>query len=142
MLEQITFLLAPLGYAGLTVSMVLAVYRKTPLLLWRLTALVIVTHVSLVWYVRYGWQLSEATRGGYGGFLMFHAALLMIVVSTIVTEARRRVLLVIAFLIVTMGASVAVFKFDVVTAYRYPVLAIAVLGLFALARARLKPRVA
>jgi len=133
-LEQLTFLLAPLGYAGLTASMISAVYRHTPLGLWRVTALVIVTHVGLVWHVRYAWQFNEATRNGYAGFAMFHTALLAIVVSTIVGEDLRRKLLVTAFLVVSLGASVAVYKYDVVAGYRFPVHAITAIGLLAVGR--------
>jgi hypothetical protein len=140
LLEQLTFALAPLGYAGLALCAVMAVHRSTPLTVWRVVAAIIVTHVVLVWHVRYGWQFSEATRNGYAGFLLFHTALAAIVVSTVVDEPLRRRLLVAAFLVVTMGASAAVYLYDVVAAYRYPVHAISLLGLLALVRRRMSPR--
>ena len=142
MLERLTFFLAPVGYAGLTAAMLLAVHRTTPLSFWRVAAGVIVAHVALVWHVRYGWQLSEATRNGFAGFALFHGALLAIVVSTMSREALRRALLVGAFLAVTLGANAAVYKYDVVAAYRYPVHALAVLGLIGLARAATSRRAA
>jgi hypothetical protein len=112
----------------------MAVYRTTSLTLWRVVAVIIVAHVALVWHVRYGWQFSEATRNGYGGFLPFHGALAAIVVSTVVGEALRRRLLVASFLAVTLGASAAVYRYDVVATYRYPVHAISILGLLGLGR--------
>ena len=134
LLEQLTFALAPLGYAGLAFCAVMAVHRSTPLTTWRVVAVIIVAHVALVWHVRYGWQFSEATRNGYGGFLLFHTALAAIVISTMVDEALRRKLLVAAFLVVTLGASAAVYRYDVVATYRYPVHAISILGLLGLGR--------
>lgn len=134
MLEQLTFLLAPLGYAGLMATMLVALHGETPLRAWRVVAGIIVTHVLLVWHVRYGWQLGEATRNGYGGFVLFHGALLAILASTVSGETLRRRLLVGAFLVVTLGANAAVYRYDVVAVYRYPVHAIAVLGLIGLMR--------
>jgi hypothetical protein len=133
-LEQLTFALAPLGYAGLAFCTVMAVYRTTPLTLWRIVVLIIAAHVTLVWHVRYGWQFSEATRNGYAGFLLFHGALAGIVVATVVGESMRRRLLVASFLVVTLGASAAVYRYDVVATYRYPVHAISILGLLGLGR--------
>ena len=78
-LEHLTFLLAFVGYAGLTTTAVAAAHGRLSLGLWRATALVIVAHVILVWSVRYEWQLSAAVRNGYVGFAVFHAALAMIV---------------------------------------------------------------
>lgn len=140
-LETLTFALAPLGYAGLALCAGLAVHRRTPLGLWRLVAAVIAVHVVLVWHVRYEWQFSEATRNGYGGFLLFHTALLAIVASTMVAEAMRRRLIVAAFLVVTLGASAAVYRYDVVAMYRYPVHLTSLLGLgsFAFAWNRRRP---
>lgn len=140
LLEELTFALAPIGYAGLALCAALAVHRSTPLALWRLVATVIVAHVLLVWHVRYGWQFSEATRNGYGGFLLFHSALLAIVVSTFVSEALRRRLVVAAFLVVTLGASAAVYRYDVVAMYRYPVHIISLLGVGALALRLRRPQ--
>ena len=62
MLERITFLLAVIGYAGLTTTALLAALRRLPVVFWRGVALVIVSHVVLVWMVRYDWQLASATR--------------------------------------------------------------------------------
>jgi hypothetical protein len=58
----------------------------------------------------------------------------------LVDESLRRRLLVAAFLVVTLGASAAVYLYDVVAAYRYPVHAISLLGLFSLVRRMMSPR--
>jgi hypothetical protein len=128
-LEFITFLLAPIGYAGLTSTMVLSTRGRWPAMLARLTAIVVVTHVFLVWHVRYQWQFSEATRNGFGGFALFHAALLAIVTSLAVDFRVARRLVIAAIVVVTMGAVAATFMYDVVEKYRLPVIAIALAGI-------------
>jgi hypothetical protein len=130
--EFITFLLAPIGYAGLMAAAVLAV-NKRPSPLWLgATVAIIVVHVFLVWHVRYEWQFSEATRNGYTGFALFQGALAAIVLSTAVPAHITRVLLTIAFLVVTVGALAATAEYDVVRAYRIPVIIIAAVGLIGL----------
>ena len=132
-MEFITFLLAPVGYAGLTLAAVLAVNgRQSPLLLGT-TVAVIVLHVFLVWHVRYEWRISEATKSGMAGFALFHGALAAIVLSTMVPPHIARILLTVAFLVVTVGALAATAEYDVVRAYRIPVILLAVAGLLGLA---------
>jgi hypothetical protein len=128
-LEQLTFLLAVLGYAGLAATAVRSARGRLPVTLWRPTASVIVVHVLLVWTLRYDWQIAQATRNGYLGFVIFHAALMLIVTSLGVAERHARVLVWIAFGIVTPGALGAVFLYEVVAGYRVAVIAIAVAGL-------------
>lgn len=142
MLEFITFLLAPIGYAGLTSTTVMAAHGRWPVALWRVTVLVIVVHVALVWHVRYEWRLSEATRNGYAGFVVFHAALIAIVASLAAESRIARRLVTAAFAAVTVGAVAATFKYDVVANYRIPVLAIALVGVAGLAYSRLPRRTA
>ena len=142
MLEFITFLLAPIGYAGLTTTTVMAAHGRRPVALWRLTVLVIVVHVALVWHVRYEWRLSEATRNGYAGFVIFHAALIAIVASLAAESRIARRLVTAAFAAVTVGAIAATFKYDVVANYRIPVIAIALVGVAGLAYSRLPRRMA
>ena len=133
--EFITFLLAPIGYLGLMIAAVRAARRRHTIVFRRMVAAVIVTHVFLVWSVKYGWQLSEATRNGYTGFVLFHAALLAIVASVFVRDRLARRLLVSAFGVVTVGALGAVYLYDEVKAYRIPVIAIALVGLTGLVQA-------
>lgn len=118
MLEHVTFLLALIGYTGLTATAVVAAGGRLPVRFWRAVALVILLHVILVWTVRYEWRFSAAVRNGYGGFVAFHAALAMILASVGVKERRARVLVWTAFAIVSLGAIGAVFRYDVVAHYR------------------------
>lgn len=134
MLEFLTFLLAPIGYAGLTATMLVAARGRWPDALARVTVGVILTHVFLVWHVRYGWQFSEATRNGYGGFVIFHTALAAIVASLAVELRVARRLIAGAFAAVTIGAVAATFKYEVVANYRIPVLVIATTGIAGLTR--------
>ncbi len=133
-LEFITFLLAMLGYAGLTATVLWSARGRLPVGFWRAVALIIVVHVAMVWTVRYGGSFAQATRNGYAGFLMFHAALTMIVASVFVEDGRALWLIRIAFAVVTMGALGAVFIYDVVALYRIPVIVCAVAGTAGMAR--------
>jgi len=135
--EFVTFLLAPIGYAGLAVAAVTAARGHVPRALWRAVAVVILSHVALVWAVRYGWRLSEATRDGYAGFVLFHGALLAIVASAFLRDGLARPLIIGAFAIVTVGALGAVFLEEVVAVYRIPVVLCAILGGGGLIRAYL-----
>jgi uncharacterized membrane protein len=143
MLEVITFLLAPIGYAGLALTAVLSARGRMSVPAWRVVALVIVVHVLLVWTVRYEWQFAEATRNGYAGFILFHGALLAIVSSLFMAPSRARVPIIASFFVVTAGALGAVFLYDVVKLYRIPVIAFALAGMAGLVHAyRTRPRVA
>jgi hypothetical protein len=124
----LTFLLAIIGYFGLTTTLLLSIQRKVPFLLWRIVAAIILVHVIMVWTYRYDWQFFLAVRNGYVGFLLFHSALLMIFISTFVRENIARTLIRISFIVVTIGAVDAVFKYDVVAIYRGPVLVCAAAG--------------
>ena len=101
---------------------------------------VIVVHVAMVWSLRYEWQFSQATRNGYAGFLMFHAALLMIVTSLFLAERHALWLVRLAFLVVSAGALGAVFLYDVVAIYRVPVILFAAAGSVAWIRVLLRTR--
>lgn len=134
MLEFVTFLLAPVAYAGLALAAVQAARGRRSPALRRSVAAIALAHVTLVWIVRYDGQLSAATRNGYAGFLLFHAALLAIVASAFVAERVARPLLAAAFGVVTLGAVGAVFLEDVVAIYRIPVMLTAIGGGFGLVR--------
>jgi hypothetical protein len=135
MLERFTFFLAFAGYVGLTTTAVIAAHGRLPVRFWRAVTLIIVAHVTLVWMVRYDWHLSVAVRNGYVGFGLFHAALGMIVASVFTAERRARVLVHLAFAVVTLGAIGAVFRYDVVSRYRAPVIVVSITGVAGLARA-------
>jgi hypothetical protein len=131
-----TFLLAVVGYAGLTATAVVAARGRMLRPLWLPTVAVIVVHVFLVWSERYEWQIAAATRNGYAGFVIFHGALAMILVSVVAADRLARVLVVTAFGIVTLGAVGAVFRYEVVEIYRVPVLIVAVAGTMGTVRAK------
>ena len=140
-IEFITFLLAIIGYVGLAANTVLISQGKFHQGLITVAAMVIVIHVLMVWHFRYEWQFSEATRNGYVGFLLFHFSLLAIGGATIFPENQAKWLIILSFLIVSVGAIGATFRYEVVTIYRYPVLLIAVVGVgFLLRNAQLKFR--
>lgn len=136
----VTFLLAMLGYAGLTATTVVGLSRPLPRTFWRATAAVIVVHVAMVWSVRYGFDPALAVRNGWGGFLLFHGALAMILASTVAAERAATVLVRLSFLVVSGGALGAVALYEVVAIYRLPVALCAVVGGLALAHHLLLPR--
>ena len=124
----ITFLLAIIGYVGLTTVVLLSLQGRMPIMLWRPVAAVIVAHVIMVWSFRYEWEFALAVRNGYAGFLIFHSALLMIAASIFNQERVARRLVQIAFAVVTMGALGASFLYDAVAMYRIPVILCALTG--------------
>jgi hypothetical protein len=128
MLESLTFFLAILGYTGLTLTAVAIAWGRLPVWLWRGVAAIILVHVLLVWSVRYGWQFGEATRNGYVGFLLFHTALVAILASVLLRERVARWLIWGAFVIVSIGALGATFRYEVVALYRIPVMLAALVG--------------
>ncbi|MGQ0702248.1 MAG: hypothetical protein ACT4PM_03845 [Gemmatimonadales bacterium] len=132
MLERVTFLLAVAGYAGLTLTAALGAFGRFPRRLLPVAVLVIVAHVALVWSGRYEWDFGQATRNGYAGFLLFHAALALIIASIFVSQRLAKRFVWIAFAVVSVGALGAVFRYDVVAAYRVPVILLAAGGLTAL----------
>ena len=138
--QFLTFLCAMVGYAGLAAMVIQS--ARFPLLvwIWRPIALLIALHVLLVWAFRYEWHLAQATRNGYIGFGLFHTALLVILISTLLHPERAVILLRVAFLIVSVGAIGAVFRYNEVAIYRVPVLLGAVLGGAGFALAMTNPR--
>lgn len=132
-LTFITFLLAIIGYAGMTTVVLLSIKKPIPLLLWRITTLIIFVHVVLVWVHRYEFQFDVAVRNGYFGFIIFHSALLMILTSNFVKRSISIKLIRISFIIVAAGAIGATFRYDVVEVYKIPVIILSVIGLSSLA---------
>ncbi len=129
------FLTAILGYAGLSLTVLRSARGEVPVVLLRLTALIIAVHVALVWTFRYHGDLAAATRGGYAPFLVFHAALAMIAAAAVVGGRARLALVRLAFAIATLGALGAVFRRPEVAVYRAPVIACAALGMVGLVAA-------
>lgn len=137
----ITFLLAVIGYGGLTVVVVLTSFGfELPRRFWWMVTGIIVAHVCMIWTVRYEWDFAAAVRNGYAGFVLFHLAFLMIVMSAFTRERLARTLIRFAFLIVTLGATGATFLYDAVAIYRIPVLLCATAGVGSLIWALLMRR--
>jgi hypothetical protein len=129
------FIPAMLGYAGLSAVVLRSARGELPEALWRVCVVVIVTHVALVWGVRYQGQFSQATRNGYAGFLIFHGALGGIVASALLRGRAALALVRASFAVVTLGAVGAVFRYEVIAVYRVPVLLCAGVGVAGLAKA-------
>jgi len=120
--NSITFLLAMLGYGGLTVTLIFSRKGKIPFTFWRVVSLIILLHVFMIWTIHYEWSFSTAVRNGYSGFLIFHSALLMILISTFVNKSRALILIRISSVVVTVGAVGAVFRYEAVQIYKLPVI--------------------
>ena len=132
-IETITFLAAITGYAGLTANMVLvAAGRHRPNHMTPV-ALIVFAHVLMVWHYRYEWVIDQATRNGYAGFVIFHAALLGILAAPLAGNRWAGRLVAFSFLVAAMGASGAVMRYDEVAVYRLPVIICDLVGLSALA---------
>ena len=124
----VTFLFAITGYVGLTAVVVLTLREQHPIVLLRAIALIILTHVLMVWIYRYDWQLDLAVRNGYAGFVIFHTALVLILLSTFVNKYLSQKLLHIAFVVVTTGATGASLRYDEVSMYRFIVILCGLVG--------------
>lgn len=131
-IASVTFFLAMLGYVGLTLAVLLAAVDRSPIWAARTAAPIILLHVALVWSFRYEWQMTQATRNGYLGFLIFHSALLLILASAFLRGCMGQTLPLLAFLAVTAGALGAVFRYEEVEVYRIPVILCAVAGFIGL----------
>jgi hypothetical protein len=116
-----------LGYAALAVAVLLSARGRWPMAAWGTAAPLVAAHVLLVWAYRYEWQLSRATRNGYAGFVVFHTALLLIVAAPLM-RGKAVALLRLAFVLVTVGALGAVFRYEEVSAYRVPVMLAGLVG--------------
>ncbi len=124
----ICFLLAVIGYVGLTTAVVFTLRGQPPMVLRRAVALVVVVHVLMVWVYRYDWQLDLAVRNGYAGFVIFHTALVLILISAFPKRHVAQKLVHISFVIVTMGATGASFRYDEVSMYRFVVVLCGLVG--------------
>lgn len=132
-IETITFLAAITGYAGLTANMALvAAGRHRPKHMMPV-ALIVFAHVLMIWHYRYEWEIAQATRNGYAGFVVFHSALLGILAAPLAGSLWSKRLVACSFLVAAMGASGAVMRYDEVAVYRLPVFVCDLVGLSALA---------
>ncbi len=120
------------GYAGLALGVLFSAYHRWPAIAWKAVALIVILHVTLVWAYRYQWDWAQATRNGYVGMVIFHTALVLIASSALVKKQTAETLARIAFVILTFGALGAVFRYQVVSLYRVPVVVCALLGCWGL----------
>lgn len=129
MIDHLTFALAFLGFVMLAwQAATSATGRRLRQVEWA-TAAIVLAHVALVWAHRYEFSFAQATRKGYAGFLVFHAALGAIAFAPFVSQRAARWLTLFAFAAVCVGAIGAVFRYDVVRWYRVPVLVVAAFGI-------------
>lgn len=119
-----TFGLAVAAYGSLALDAGLGARRGVSIV----TALLALAHVFLVWSRRFDWSLTAATARGWAGFLVFHCALALVVAAAAAPRPWAMRLVLAAFPVVTIGAVSAVFRYDFVAAWRWPVVVIAVLG--------------
>lgn len=123
----ITFFLGVTGYLGLTIVIILSLQEYFPSIIWKITTLIILAHVIMIWLFRYDLHFPLAVRNSYSGFAIFHSALILILLSHF--YKRKSLLLIrLSFIIVSMGAIGAVFRYDVVELYKVPVLTCAITG--------------
>ncbi len=132
-IETISFPAAIVGYAGLTANMVLVAANRHRPVCMTPVALIVFTHVFLVWHYRYEWEIAQAVRNGYAGFFIFHTALCSILYAPLAGHRNARRLVAFSFLVAAMGASGAVLRYDEVAIYRLPVLICDLTGLCAVA---------
>jgi hypothetical protein len=132
MTETLTFALAVAAYGGLAIAAALATRSRQSFGLSAVTAVLVLAHVTLVWHDRFAWDLARATRNGYAGFAVFHAALTCIVLAPWVTVRIASPLTIASFLLVTAGAFGAVFRDAAAARFRVPVLVVGIAGLAAL----------
>lgn len=136
-MELLTFGLATAAYASLALDVCLGGRRGVSIA----TAVLALTHVFLVWHLRFEWSIAMATTRGWGGFVVFHAALGLIVAAAAAPAGWARRLVFTAFPIVSIGTVSAVFRYEFVAVWRWPVIAIAAAGLAGLVfRARRSTR--
>ena len=124
----ICFFAAIVGYVGLTAVVVLTLRDRHPIALWRVVALIVFVHVLMVWIYRYDWQFDLAVRNGYAGFVLFHTTLVSILIAAFANKHLARKLMHLSFVIVTIGAAGASFRYAEVSMYRFVVIPCGLVG--------------
>ena len=139
--DAVTFALAVLGYAPLTLSLAAALLRggltRHRATLARATALVVTAHVACVWSSRFAWDPSLAVGKGIPVFASFHLALLLTWAFALRPRAsgRARLLPLAAWILVAPSASYAPFRYEFLGVLAIPVLLVTALGLLVLGMA-------
>jgi hypothetical protein len=114
-MQRLRFLLAVIGYAGLTTTAVVATARPFPWRFWRPVVAIIVAHVLMVW------------------------AFLALIVGSFLVEGRvARRLVWTSFAAISFGALFAVLNDEEVAIYRIPVILLALAGVSGIATLRIR----
>lgn len=121
--NAITFGLAALGYLLLAKDAALRIAGRRWPLLGAATALIVGTHVALVWALRFEWSFAHAWEKGAPAFLIFHGALLLILAAPFTAARVRDRLVWSAFAIVSLGALPAPFLYRELRLLAIPLLA-------------------
>jgi hypothetical protein len=124
---MLVFPLAFVGYVLLAVTVVSHFSKRPSRWLHGITAVVILTHVLLVWLWRFDGSLAYAWEKNPVGFVLFHTALVLILLSTVLPLRWSQWLVGTAFPIVTAGALGATFRTEEVAVYRWPLLVVLLL---------------
>ncbi len=123
-MDNLTFGLALAAYALLGADVVARAWgvKRRPLTI--VLAIVLTAHVALVWGHRFGWSVETALAKGLTGFVIFHAAFAAIIAAAVAREPWATRLLYAAFPVASIGAIGAAFKYDYVSVWRIPLLAV------------------
>lgn len=121
MLQPITFPLAYAAYLMLCGQTLLHLRARGPRWLSVLLAVTATTHVALVWHHSFDWSVRHAWSGSPAALLIFHTALALIIVAALTPAPWSGRLTILAWPIVTLGATGAVLRREVVAHYFWPV---------------------
>jgi hypothetical protein len=124
MSDIVTFSLAVFAYALLAASVVSGIAGRRTRAPAIGAATAALAHVGCVWALRFEWSAAEAVEKGVAGAILFHLALLTLVSAALVRPPWALRLGSLAFVIVSAGALGAVFKYDYVAPFRWPVVAV------------------
>ncbi|MCA8971638.1 MAG: hypothetical protein KDC95_17735 [Planctomycetes bacterium] len=119
-LTILTFTLALAAFAALGMDAAFRVAGRPNRGLSVATALLALSHVVLVWHVRYDWSLTKALDHGTAVFVLFHIVLaLLLVVPWLSNEIAERIAPA-TFALVSIAAVPAPFRYADVAPFRIP----------------------
>ncbi len=121
--DAVIFGLAGTGYVLLAKDTALRIAGRRWPVLAALTALVVSSHVVLVWLYRFEGSLQAAWQKSPAGFLIFHTAFVLIAAAPFVRGRARDHVTWAAFGIVSAGALPAPFRYEEVAVLAIPLLA-------------------
>lgn len=124
-MDTLTFGLAFVAYALLGADVAARAWGVKRRTLTIVLAVVLTSHVGLVWGHRFGGSVDAALAKGVAGFVIFHAAFAAILSAAVAREPWATRLLVAAFTVASVGAIGAAFKYDFVSGLRIPLLVVA-----------------